>query len=98
MLDDGEYIITAIIGNKRYSFKIIKINNQYCQNIAYNNLSGLRPDDEEEDLEDETENPQEARVSEIFDIRGNKREERLRMKREKNEMKKKKQEEKQKAM
>lgn len=27
MLDDGEYIITAIIGNKRYSFKIIKINN-----------------------------------------------------------------------
>ena len=24
MLDDGEYIITAIIGNKRYSFKIIK--------------------------------------------------------------------------
>ncbi len=67
------------------------------QNIAYNNLSGLRPDDEEEDLEDEIENPQEARVSEIFDIRGNKREERLRMKREKNEMKKKKQEEKQKA-
>lgn len=65
------------------------------QNIAYNNLSGLRPDDDEDEEEDEIENPQEARVSEIFDIRGNKREERLRLKREKNEIKKKKQEEKQ---
>ncbi len=67
------------------------------QNIAYNNLSGLRPDDEDDEEDEELENPQEARVSEIFDIRGSKREERLRLKREKNEMKKRKQEEKQRA-
>lgn len=66
------------------------------QNIAYNNLSGLRPDDEDDEDDYSNETPSEARVSEIFDIRGSKREERLRLKREKNEIKKKKQEEKQK--
>ena len=66
------------------------------QNIAYNNLSGLRPDDEDDEDDYINETPSEARVSEIFDIRGSKREERLRLKREKNEIKKKKQEEKQK--
>ncbi len=53
--------------------------NMSDDNIVYDGLTGLRPEEDEEDYADD-EDDSSSRVSEIFDIKGSKREEKRRMK------------------
>ncbi len=53
--------------------------NMSDDNIVYDGLTGLRPDDDDEEYDDD-EDDSSSRVSEIFDIKGNKREEKRKMK------------------
>lgn len=53
--------------------------NMSDDNIVYDGLTGLRPEEDEEDYTDD-EDDSSSRVSEIFDIKGSKREEKRRMK------------------
>lgn len=53
--------------------------NMSDDNIVYDGLTGLRPDDDDEEYDDD-EDDSSNRVSEIFDIKGNKREEKRKMK------------------
>ena len=53
--------------------------NMSDDNIVYDGLTGLRPEEDDEDYTDD-EDDSSSRVSEIFDIKGSKREEKRRMK------------------